>query len=318
MNTQTKLDGRKSKEWATKSIKAYVMLMMLHLRASPSYALAHAFATKKMSLAAQQEAIAQLYQQEREPELSGAELEVVLADFAKVMKTYEEFGDVYTVNFEEWWEARALKIYGFEGVRPKVRKIAFFPEGGQITEDDKLALRRYLRVIRPAEASPPTLLLSVPLGVSKEEVLKQVEKLIDNEKVPVKVKAHMAKRPFTAQRLRSEPLFLGLKLLLARTKFPTMSLWRLGALFNVSPRNSLEADPLDVKRTSGNHDVRNVLAILTHRMLKKAQLISEHAARGDFPRSDKCRLPKFDPKVVRDRIEKAKHPTRKSEDSAPA
>lgn len=306
MIDSSKLPGRKSKEWTTKSIKAYVMLMMLFLRASPSYALAHAFATKKTRSAQQAQLIARLYQGEKQPELQGTELEEVLADFARVRKTYEEFGDIYTVDFEEWWDTRALKIYGFEGLRPKVRKIAFLAEGNQVSDDDKKALRKYLHVIRPAEATPPALLLSVPLGVSKDELLNQVSKLIDAEKVPVKRKAQMAKRPFTAKRLRSEPLFLGLKLLWAKAKFPKMPLWRLGALLNVSPRNDLEKNRLDLTTFRDDSAVRANLAILTHRMLKKAQTIAENAARGDYPSNNKCRLPKFEPKHVSNRINKSK------------
>ena len=74
---------------------------------------------------------------------------------------------------------------------------------------------------------------------------------------------------------------------------------------NVSPRNDLKKNPLDVKRTQDNLEVRNRLAVLTHRMLKKAQTISEHAAHGDFPCNVKCRLPNFDEKSVRARINRS-------------
>lgn len=306
MINSSKLPGRKSKEWTTKSIKAYVMLMMLFLRASPSYALAHAFATKKTRPAQQAQFIARLYQRDKQPELQGQELEEVLANFARITKTYEEFGDIYSVDFEEWWETRALKIYGFEGLRPKVRKITFFADGKQVDDDDKKALRKYLHVIRPAEVLPPALLLSVPLGISKDELLDQVSKLINAEKVPVKRKAQMTKRPFTAERLRSEPLFLALKLLWAKAKFPKIPLWKLGALFNVSRRNDLGKNRLNPTTSRDDSAVRTNLAILTHRMLKKAQTIAENAARGDYPSNNKCRLPKFEPKHVSNRINKSK------------
>lgn len=306
MNTQTKLPGRKSKEWTTKSIKAYVMLMMLFLRVSPSYALAHAFATRKVSAERERERIAALYQDPKGQALDGVELEAVIADFARVRQTYAEFGDVYSLDFEEWWEARALKIYGFEGVKPKVRQLASFAQGGDMTDEDKVAMRRYLRVIRPAEARPPALLISVPLGVSRKELLAQVSKLIDAANVPVTRKAHMAKRPFTAKRLRSEPLFLAMRLLWAKIKFPKMTLWKLGALMNVSPSNDLKGHPLDAKRTMENLEVRNRLGVLTHRMLKKAQTIAEHAARGDFPCGVACRLPNLNLAAARARINRSK------------
>jgi hypothetical protein len=91
------------KDWSTKGIQGYVMLMLEYLRLSPTYELARKYRTGK---------------------LTAKEKKLLPSDFDQVLKTYDEYGDVSTVKFADWWVSTGIGLYGSEYIKPQVRRIA--------------------------------------------------------------------------------------------------------------------------------------------------------------------------------------------------
>ena len=269
----SKLPSRAMKDWSTKGIKGYVRLMIEFLRLSPSYELARKF---------------------RNGELSKAEQMLLPDDFEQVLKTYDEYGNVGSLDFEDWWQKVGLYLYGTEFDKPQVRQVANIEQGETYEPGFARALEHYFQKLRPPEGNGPALLLAVPLGMNKRYVMRQISLLIDRSKVPVPAKSKKSSRPLAAERLRSAPLFRAIHLLWAKAQKPDQTLWQLGVRCDVSPKN---ADGLDVnakRNTTKTADQRIKMAILTSRALKKAHYICENAARGKFPSSDPIELPEFD------------------------
>lgn len=280
--------GRNMKEWSSVGIKGYLMLMLEFLRISPSYELAR---------------------KSRMEGLTKEEKKLLPKDFELVLKTYDDFGDVSSIRFDEWWLTKGLYIYGTEFAKPRTRLIANVVKDEEIDQNFHRALDHHFEKIRPEEGKGPALILSVPLGINKRTVLAQISKLIDQSKVEIPVKAKKSARPLDAKRLRKDPLLMAINVLWNKAKDPEIDLWRLGVLAKVSPKHMDGLDVRAQKLTSKTTDQRMKMGILTSRALKKSKQICEQAARGKFPNSSPIDLPEFKwdeiyKKIVKTRLTK--------------
>jgi hypothetical protein len=301
----TTIPGRTTKDWSTKGIQGYVMLMVEFLRISPSYTLAHEIRTKKIAPSKQAALILKLYRDAEKPLTKQAERDVI-KNFERVLSTYDEYGDIFHSSFEEWWANRGLAMYGSSYNKPIVKKIAGISKGETYEPLFGRALEHYFSKQRAGEGNPPALLVAVPLGQPKRQLLAHISKLIDAEAVPLPVKSQRAIKPLAAQRLRSAPLFIMLRILMARAQYPDIPLWRIGKYAKVSQKYSDTEITLNKKRLQ-DADAKIHLSILTSRYLLKAKCVAEQAARGQFPSSAKLILPAFDLDALFKRLQ-AKYP----------
>jgi len=267
------IPNKSMKDWSTKGIQGYVMLMLEYLKLSPTYELARKYRTGK---------------------LTANEKKLLPSDFDQVLKTYDEYGDISTVKFADWWVSTGIGLYGSEYIKPQVRQIANIEKNEEFEPGFTRALEHYFKTIRKHEGSGPGLILAIPLGMPKKTILKEVARMIGRAGVTVLPKAQKASRPLAAARLRSKPLFIGLSLLTFKARFPNKENWRLGVMAGVSPKNAAGLDINAKKNTVLTTDQRINMTILTCRALKKAQYIAENAARGSFPNSKPIVLPEFE------------------------
>lgn len=267
------LPNKSMKDWTTKGIQGYVMLMFEYLRLSPTYELARKARTGK---------------------LTAAQKRMLPDDFDLVLKTYDEYGDVSRISFADWWATTGINLYGSEFIKPQVRQIANIEKNEEYEPGFAKALEQYFRSYRKQEGSGRALILAIPLGMPKRAILKEVTRMINRTGVTVPPKAEKAKRSLTAKRLRSAPLFIGLNLIWAKAQNPDWVNWRLGVAAKVSPTNAVGLDLNAKKASAKTVDQRNNMTVLTSRALKKAQYIAENAARGRFPDPKPIALPEFD------------------------
>jgi hypothetical protein len=267
------LPNKSMKDWGTKGIQGYVMLMFEYLRLSPTYELAR---------------------KSRFGKLTAAQKRMLPDDFDLVLKTYDEYGDVSQISFANWWARTGINLYGSEFIKPQVRQIANIEKDEEYELGFAKALEQYFKSFRKHEGSGRALILAIPLGMPKRAILKEVTRMINKTGVTAPPRAQKAKRSLTAKRLRSAPLFIGLNLLWAKAQNPDWVNWRLGVVANVSPTNANGLDPNVKKVSAKTVDQRNNMTVLTSRALKKAQYIAENAARGRFPDPKPIPLPDFD------------------------
>jgi hypothetical protein len=287
------LPGRTMKDWSTKGIKGYVMLMVEFLRISPSYELARQILNKNLDKKTQNKLITQLYEAEGKT-LSAIDKQAVIAEFQTVLTTYDEFGDIATMTFDDWWQARGIYIYGTPFSKPLVKQITRIDKDEDFEPLFYKPYEQYLTKIRSSEGNHTSLILGLPLGMPKADLLRQVSKLIDNAKVPLATKSARASKALAAKRLRSEPLFIQLRILMAKAQYPDMQLWKVGLWAKVSAKHAKTLDLKESKKKFEDADSKEHLAILTSRAFKNAKQVAENAARGSFPSSKPVRLPHYD------------------------
>lgn len=300
MEKQKSLPNRTSKEWSTLGIKKYAMLLLEFLRISPSYALAHQIRSNSFSKAKRNQLILGLYKSQAKAQTKSQEQEA-LAGFEMVLKTYDEFGDVTTIDFDEWWTKRGVHIFGSPHDKPIPIKIAGISKKEVYEPIFENALRNYFEVKLTNQGQPPAIIVGIPLGLPKRVLMQSISKLIDNEKVPVQNKSKRATKPLAVQRLRSDPLFIMLRLLMAKVQHDDWPLWKLGLQAKVSDKFSKLDIAVNKKRLQDS-DAKINLNILTSRYLLKAKLVAENTARGEFPSSKKVTLPQYDFEEIYQRL----------------
>ena len=269
-------------------------LMFEYLRLSPSYELAR----KQVTVG-----------------LSEEEQASLPSDFNQVLATYDLLGDVQHILFRQWWIKRGIKVFGNPYSRPKVHELAELPSDvdiGLVALKDNLS--NYLNETRRDEGLAASLLLSIPLGRRKGEVLKQVSDLLDKYEPHSSETAQQPHLKLMGQRLRAKVLFNGLRLLWFKAAKPEWSHWRLGAKARLSETYSKELDASTERKdyTEDSKVDRILLGKITYRALRKYNRIAENAARGKFPCEDAVEDVAIDYQQLAQRI-KAKNAWEKNE-----
>lgn len=270
--------------WHTKPTSAY-MLMFEFLRLSPSYELARVHRTTG---------------------LSKEQKKTLPTDFKQVLATYDRLGDVRTALFRGWWLNRGLPAFGNPYSKPIVHKIASLrPNQDVMLVDVSDELNQFLIDTRSDEGLTESLLVSIPLGGSRSDVLKQINKLLE-QNPPIKVKPinPTNQLKLMGQRLHANVLLKGVRLLWLKAAKPKWENWRLGAYTKLSPSYASVLNYEGPKKTASaiEQDDRIVMGKITSRALKRFEHIAENAARGKFPCDKPCECSPFDYAALAKRI----------------
>ena len=147
------------------------------------------------------------------------------------------------------------------------------------------------------------LLLSVPLGQRKSDVLRQLSRLLDNY-AEVSGTTQPPKLTLMGQRLRAKVLFNGVRLLWFKAAKPKWELWRLGAKARLSKTYSEVLDVTAPRKVKDEFEMRDreMMSKITYRALVKFEAIAENAARGRFPSEGRGEQMPFDYPALARRI----------------
>lgn len=223
-----------------------------YLQISPSYWLAH----KKLGLK------------------ESLEKDELPADFKAVLALYKKVGDVFSITFNEWWEARGKRVL-------------------------------------VTQSSPDRVWLSVDLSKGRDKLLADYVKLLDELEAKQKNKSANKGIELITNKIRLSSLRQRLNLVTERAAYienmvKKETLWTIGKSAGIASKWTKHIR-LDSKRTTKNMPVRNYLSILVSKNLKEALVLAENAARGSFPSLDPSGSPlKFDYKNIK-RIANEQH-----------
>lgn len=229
--------------------------------------------------------------------LSKEQKQGLASDFGEVRRTYELLGDVQKTLFRTWWIRRGLRAFGNPHSEPKVHGIRVMRALENVTiEGLRADLDNFLTETRPSEGLNASLLVSLPLGLRKADLLKQLDRLLNQHEAESGVHQQMPPLALVGQRLRAKVLFNGLRLLWFRAAKPRWEYWRLGAQARISKTYSVALDPNAPRRTTDHQEKvdRDLMTKITYRALMKFENIAENAARGRFPSDAPAEKASFD------------------------
>jgi hypothetical protein len=139
------------------------------------------------------------------------------------------------------------------------------------------------------------------LNLKKTEIIKKL-KLILNEttkELPEQPAEPLIK--LMNKRLNKRAMAKGLILFLYKCADPDQELWRLGAKAEISATYSPRLNYLAPRKPKDALEMndRIILSKITHRTLKRFELIIENAARGRFPCDEQVECAVFDyPRII--------------------
>ena len=253
--------------WHTEPTAAY-QLMFEFLVLSPSYELARKARANK---------------------LTKEESKNLPSDFDQVLATYDLLGDVNCILFRQWWLKRGLQVFGNPYSKPKIHEIALI-ENGEPTQVEKISrkLKSDYGDARQAEGLSAALILSIPLGLKRSEILKKFRNLLDEHKSKDVGESEQPKIKLMGKRLHINAMVKGIRLLWFKAAKPDWDNWRLGSKARLSSSYSGVLNPSAARSTHDaiEKDDRIIMGKITHRALKRFELIAENAARGKFPCTD--------------------------------
>lgn len=195
-------------------------------------------------------------------------------DWVQVAKTYADFKDVFFIPETRWWRDVGMPLFGI-----KARASESFSVGNESVLQNKELLTKANRIWNEM-SNPELLILAIPKNQTKQQALKQVTALIRNMKFSSAAELK-AKPQYTLikSKLQKHTLALGTEALkLYRQDSP---LWKIGYKLELSPSHCQ-----NLERGTDILESKVRLQILASKLIHKAELISENAARGIFP-SDK-------------------------------
>lgn len=252
-------DFRGDGVWATKL--GFYLLWMEYLAVSPSYELARRY---------------------RSGQLTDADKERLPADFEDVLAVYDALGDVQRVTFLDWWSERGLTVFGYEGAKPRVKRIDTLRSNRHRRAAERV--QSFIEDDWTEQGQPNAMLVSIPVGLSKTQITRQLGKLLARYEAEQRVLPEpQSKYPLVGTRQRKDTLFRYLFVVWVRCAMPRQPLWRVGARAKVSDTYSRELDAsARIPRGEQVYD-RSVLAVLTSRAWSRGLALAENAARGRFP-----------------------------------
>jgi len=146
-------------------------------------------------------------------------------------------------TFLEWWREKGMSLCAFQGEKPRVSKIAALKHSPKTAPDPFSNIQNYIDEKWVGEGSQNTILVAIPIGLSKARIANQVSAILDTYPKPAKtIKPQKAKYSLSGKRQNKDMLFRYMHVLRGRAAMPKHSLWRVGVRTGVSDTYSPELD----------------------------------------------------------------------------
>lgn len=207
-------------------------------------------------------------------------------DWNLLLKTYEDFGDVWRIPESRWWESRGKALFGIKAAKAQTFAIGHSDHATLINSKSAIQSQKMWRDM----ANPECLIIAIPKSQTKQMALKQVSAIIRSNAF-ANSKPRLVKPIYEliSSKLREPTIKLGtLALKMYRQDIP---LWMIGNKLGLSPAHHIKLDnegtPKGNELNLSEKKVR--LGILASKLINKAELIAENAARGLYPTDTPCK-----------------------------
>lgn len=196
------------------------------------------------------------------------------ADDPRLRSMYRDFGDVFSIAFEDWWHKQGNHLFAERIAPPEVREL------------DRINMRL-------SAGMSSHLLLEIPLNLTEATIIKQVKKLLRNHPSREVERRSSAKRPLAK--------FTGIRKDLLQVAHTTWQMhwqsrdasqtYRIGqiqgskSLYQIGKELRLVRTCMPVVTDNAERAAKRVngMKVAVSRMLARANHIAANAAAGTFP-----------------------------------
>ena len=201
-------------------------------------------------------------------------------DWKLIVKTYEDFGDVWRIPESRWWKSRGAALFGIKAAKTQSFVVGNSDATHLINSNTAAQSQNTWQDM----GKPECLVLAIPTNQTKQMALKQINAIVRaGTFVSSKPKLVKPKYELIRSKLREPTIKLGtIALKMYQLGYP---LWLIGNQLELSPAHHIELDeqgnPNANELNLAEKKVR--LQILASKLVAKADLIAENAARGLYP-----------------------------------
>ena len=189
---------------------------------------------------------------------------------------YDNFGDLFRIEESKWWLSVGRYLFGVKAKEPELLNLGLTNESLAEPSSLEEAFKEWEKM-----DSPESLVLAIPTALSKKEAMTQFAALLKRQKFRTQsTSAAKPKFKLSPSKLRKPTLVLGPWALHLYKK--GVPLWKIGYQLKLS-----ETSVIDIDSGTDVSTAKTYLQILASKLIHKAELIAENAARGRFP-SDKA------------------------------
>lgn len=183
------------------------------------------------------------------------------ADGKLIAKVIEDFGAIYKLREVAWWETIGMHLYGVRAPHANVELL------GTLSEENRKITAQF--------EHHQSLVVTLPLGLTISETIKQIKQLADINVFAAKPQPNLKpKYQLFPSKLTRRTLQLGLEALRLYKSKDALALWEIGHRLMLVPTKKKQGPTADEKIS---------LSIAASRLIKTAALVAENAARGRFP-----------------------------------
>ena len=207
-------------------------------------------------------------------------------DWAKLVKTYGDFGDVWRIPESRWWDSRGKVLFGIKAAKAQTFAIGHSDHAALINSKSATQSQKTWQDM----GNPECLLLAIPTNQTKQMALKQINAIVRaGNFTSTKPRLIKPKYELIRSKLREPTIKLGtMALKMYQLGYP---LWLIGNQLELSAAHHIELDyegnPNANELNLAEKKIR--LQILASKLVAKAELIAENAARGLYPTDAACR-----------------------------
>lgn len=207
-------------------------------------------------------------------------------DWKQLVKTYEDFGDVWRIPESRWWDSRGKALFGIKAAKAQTFVIGY---------SDSVHLINTKKAAQPQKtwqdmANPECLVIAIPTNQTKQIALKQISAIVRaSDFVSTKPRLIKPKYELIRSKLSEPTIKLGtIALQMYQMGLP---LWDIGNRLKLSLAHHIQLNSHDQPSLHELNlsEKRVRLGILASKLIAKAALIAENAARGAYPTDAPCR-----------------------------
>lgn len=208
-------------------------------------------------------------------------------DWDQLVKTYKDFGDVWRIQERLWWRSRGTYLFGIKAAQSKTFAIG-------LTDSSTLINNKTLinaQLIWEDMAKPECLVIAIPTDQTKQMALKQINAIVKNNSFAAsKAKLVQPRYELIRSKLREPTIKLGIFALQMYQR--GIPLWMIGNKLKLSAAHTMTLDsggnPRSTELNTAEKKIR--LQVLASKLITKAELIAENAARGLYPTDAPCKF----------------------------
>jgi hypothetical protein len=227
------------------------------------------------------------------------------ADFDLVLKTYDDFGNVWAVDYVTWTKTRWRDLFDANEVMPGIKTLAFLKEGQEHKEGEiEAKLTKYLSKNRPQLRYPKTFIMAIPMYSNKNRMLDEVSFALDvyyereAKEPPVIRPVPKPKYALLITKIRDRAIKISHQIIVIKANNPKWKLWYIAIKLKLSPNQTETIKKAEELRAEAKQrgeklhpsqkatDEKLFVNAVVGRYMRHAYLLAENAARGKFPSLD--------------------------------